>query len=173
MITPRFPTHSDNCDWMITPKQRLENLETSCFVIFFFARFVCRLMILEMQWSERKRVYQKPLVVFDCLSHQFFSIDRSCRSWCQRVRQDENGVVTFEEFKNVLRDFNLSGSSHPELEGAGKAAEIFHSVDLDGRGVIDYTEFVAACLDHKVEQEESVSWLCGKTSESKPLGGTH
>eukprot|EP00438_Fugacium_kawagutii_P011050 Skav221277 [mRNA] locus=scaffold2775:63437:67187:+ [translate_table: standard] len=71
---------------------------------------------------------------------------------------DENGVVTFEEFKNVLRDFNLSGSSHPELEGAGKAAEIFHSVDLDGRGVIDYTEFVAACLDHKVEQEESVSW---------------
>lgn len=123
--------------------------------------------MLEMQWYERKRVYQKPLIVFDCLSHLFFSIDRS---WCQWVRQDENGVVTFEEFKNVLRDFNLSGSSHPELEGAGKAAEIFHSVDLDGRGVIDYTEFVAACLDHKVEQEESVSWLRRKTWESKPLG---
>lgn len=48
--------------------------------------------------------------------------------------------------------------SHPDLDGSGKAAEIFRSVDLDGRGVIDYTEFVAACLDHKVEQEESVTW---------------
>ena len=25
-------------------------------------------------------------------------------------RQDENGVVTFAEFKNVLRDFNLNSS---------------------------------------------------------------
>ena len=49
----------------------------------------------------------------------------------------------------------MNGTSHPNLElGSTKVAEIFHSVDLDGKGVIDYTEFVAACLDHKVEEEE-------------------
>ncbi|CAL1127662.1 unnamed protein product, partial [Cladocopium goreaui] len=92
------------------------------------------------------------------------------RAFCE-IDQDENGVVTFAEFKNVLRDFNLNSSSHPDLDGSGKAAEIFRSVDLDGRGVIDYTEFVAACLDHKVEQEESVCWAAFQVFD-KDCNGT-
>jgi len=68
-------------------------------------------------------------------------------------------VISFGEFKQVLRDFNLNADSHKDLEpGAGKVAEIFHSVDMDGRGSIDYTEFVAACLDRKVEDEEGICW---------------
>ena len=67
----------------------------------------------------------------------------------------------------MLRDFNLN-DNHPEFE-ASKAAEIFRSVDLDGRGVIDYTEFVAACLDHKVEQEESVARLGAGTVRTSPF----
>ena len=66
----------------------------------------------------------------------------------------------------------MNASSHPELElGSGKVAEIFHSVDLDGRGVIDYTEFVAACLDHKVEEEEGVCWAAFQVFD-KELGYT-
>lgn len=57
------------------------------------------------------------------------------------------------------------------MDGSGKAAEIFRSVDLDGRGVIDYTEFVAACLDHKVEQEESVCWAAFQVFD-KDCNGT-
>ncbi|CAE7208437.1 CPK1, partial [Symbiodinium sp. CCMP2456] len=86
--------------------------------------------------------------------------------------KDENGVVTFAEFKEVLKEFNLNSSSHPELQlGAGKISEIFHSVDLDGRGVIDYTEFVAACLDHKVEQEEGICWAAFQVFD-KDCSGT-
>ena len=93
------------------------------------------------------------------------------KSFCE-MDQDENGVVSFSEFKKVLKDFDLSSSSHPELElGSGKLAEIFHSVDLDGRGVIDYTEFVAACLDHKVEEEEGVCWAAFQVFD-KDCSGT-
>ncbi|CAK8998987.1 unnamed protein product [Durusdinium trenchii] len=93
------------------------------------------------------------------------------KAFCE-IDQDENGVVTFSEFKDVLRDFNLNDQSHPELQlGSGKVAEIFHSVDLDGRGVIDYTEFVAACLDHKVEEEEGVCWAAFQVFD-KDCNGT-
>lgn len=72
---------------------------------------------------------------------------------------DGNGVISFEEFKRILRDFDLGAGSHGALApGAGKVAEIFHGVDMDGQGTIDYTEFVAACLDHKIEDEESICW---------------
>jgi len=93
------------------------------------------------------------------------------RAFCE-MDQDENGVVTFSEFKDVLRDFNVNGTSHPNLElGSTKVAEIFHSVDLDGKGVIDYTEFVAACLDHKVEEEEGVCWAAFQVFD-KDCSGT-
>eukprot|EP00930_Biecheleria_cincta_P000593 TRINITY_DN10132_c0_g1_i1.p1 TRINITY_DN10132_c0_g1~~TRINITY_DN10132_c0_g1_i1.p1 ORF type:complete len:621 (+),score=124.86 TRINITY_DN10132_c0_g1_i1:29-1891(+) len=72
---------------------------------------------------------------------------------------DGNGVISFEEFKRILRDFDLNAGSHRALApGAGKVADIFHGVDMDGQGTIDYTEFVAACLDHKIEDEESICW---------------
>ncbi|CAJ1355415.1 unnamed protein product [Effrenium voratum] len=74
------------------------------------------------------------------------------KAFCE-IDADENGVVSFAEFKEVLKDH----LERPELE-ASKVADIFRSVDLDGKGVIDYTEFVAACLDHKVEEEEGVCW---------------
>ncbi|CAJ1396770.1 unnamed protein product [Effrenium voratum] len=65
----------------------------------------------------------------------------------------ERGCVLCGVQGEVLKDH----LERPELE-ASKVADIFRSVDLDGKGVIDYTEFVAACLDHKVEEEEGVCW---------------
>ncbi|OLP92203.1 Calcium-dependent protein kinase 12 [Symbiodinium microadriaticum] len=66
------------------------------------------------------------------------------KSFCA-MDKDENGVVTFAEFKEVLK-------------------------------VIDYTEFVAACLDHKaatfrVEQEEGICWAAFQVFD-KDCSGT-
>merc|ERR1711862_589242 len=36
--------------------------------------------------------------------------------------------------------------------------EIFRSLDMDGNGRLDYTEFIAACIDHRIESRESVCW---------------
>merc|ERR1711972_488886 len=43
-------------------------------------------------------------------------------------------------------------SSIPNLE------KIFEEMDIDGSGIIDYTEFIAACLDKKTYMQEDVCW---------------
>mmetsp|Transcript_56197 Transcript_56197/g.174226 ORF Transcript_56197/g.174226 Transcript_56197/m.174226 type:complete len:220 (+) Transcript_56197:1-660(+) len=34
----------------------------------------------------------------------------------------------------------------------------FRAVDMDGSGHIDYTEFIAACIDRKIEDQEGACW---------------
>merc|ERR1740121_2860879 len=36
--------------------------------------------------------------------------------------------------------------------------QIFQEVDSDGRGIVDYTEFLAAALDKKQYEDEAVCW---------------
>ena len=49
-----------------------------------------------------------------------------------------NGTVCLDEFKEAMKN---SGLSDQELE------DIFKSIDLDGSGHIDYTEFLAATIE--------------------------
>ena len=49
-----------------------------------------------------------------------------------------NGTVCLDEFREVMKN---SGLSDQELE------DIFKSIDLDGSGHIDYTEFLAATIE--------------------------
>merc|ERR1712039_78030 len=36
--------------------------------------------------------------------------------------------------------------------------DVFATIDMDGSDHIDYTEFLAACVDKKIEDQESVLW---------------
>merc|ERR1711920_718365 len=36
--------------------------------------------------------------------------------------------------------------------------EIFSTIDIDGSGIIDYTEFLAACIDKKTYMQEDTCW---------------
>merc|ERR1711972_648116 len=55
---------------------------------------------------------------------------------------NNDGLLTLEELDNGLeqRGFQKTKS---------EVQQIMSSVDIDGNGVIDYTEFLAAALDHK------------------------
>lgn len=64
---------------------------------------------------------------------------------------NKDGLLTLEELNNGLerRGFQKTKS---ELQ------QIVSSIDIDGNGVIDYTEFLAAALDHKKHLTEQTCW---------------
>merc|ERR1719316_2032004 len=66
---------------------------------------------------------------------------------------DENGdgLLTVNEMKEGLKKAGLK-EIPPDLQ------QIMQDVDSDGSGVIDYTEFLAATLDHRSYIKEDVCW---------------
>eukprot|EP01071_Lankesteria_metandrocarpae_P004306 Lankesteria_metandrocarpae@DN3475_c0_g1_i1.p1 len=59
-----------------------------------------------------------------------------------------DGVLTVSEVSHALH--NMSVSYGDEIQG------ILQELDTDGNGTIDYTEFIAASIDHKLYEQESV-----------------
>lgn len=58
--------------------------------------------------------------------------------------KDNDGQISFEEFKQVLININSDTLNSNEI------LEIFNSLDTDKNGKIDYTEFIASCLQKQV-----------------------
>jgi len=66
--------------------------------------------------------------------------------------KDGDGMISVEEFKRECQELGLSKGAGEDLDA------IFRDVDMDQSGHIDYTEFIAACIDRKIEEHESVCW---------------
>jgi len=62
-----------------------------------------------------------------------------------------DGLLSFLEMKDGLAKAGFN-------EIPADLEQIMHDVDVDGSGVIDYTEFIAAALDKKSYIEEDVCW---------------
>lgn len=62
-----------------------------------------------------------------------------------------DGCLTFVEMKEGLRKSGLKDIP-PDLQ------TIMDDIDSDGSGVIDYTEFLAATIDHQSYLQENVCW---------------
>jgi len=66
--------------------------------------------------------------------------------------KDGDGSVTFAELRYSIEQLGLSGSQAEMLQ------ELMNAIDDDHDGVIHYTEFLAATLDTKFCEQESVCW---------------
>jgi len=56
-----------------------------------------------------------------------------------RYDTKRNGVLDYDEFRNVLLDAGM--------ENEDDVRTVFEAVDVDGTGTIRYTEFIAASLE--------------------------
>jgi len=68
------------------------------------------------------------------------------------VDKNGDGSITFTELRYSIEQLELSGSQAEMLQ------ELMAAIDEDNDGVIHYTEFLAATLDTKVCEQESVCW---------------
>ena len=57
---------------------------------------------------------------------------------------NNDGQISFEEFQQVFLNNKYTGINQDEIR------EIFNSIDTDKNGKIDYTEFIASCLQEKI-----------------------
>lgn len=48
--------------------------------------------------------------------------------------------------------------------------EMLKGIDMDGSGEIDYTEFIAACLDKRVKQQEDMCWTAFRVFDTDGSG---
>ena len=64
------------------------------------------------------------------------------RNAFQTFDLEKNGVITFEEFTQVV-------TSRGAMENS-ECQRMFESLDQDRTGVIKYSEFLAACVDEKI-----------------------
>jgi len=68
------------------------------------------------------------------------------------IDEDEDGIITLEEFTKACSKLGLDSSDQDQL------GTMFADMDMNGDGVVDYTEFIAACFDRKIKQQEEVCW---------------
>jgi len=73
-----------------------------------------------------------------------------------QLDKNGDGSLTIIEMKSGLADAGLKDIP-PDLE------QILKDVDVDGSGIIDYTEFLAATLDKKQFVKEDVLWSAFRT----------
>jgi calcium-dependent protein kinase len=76
---------------------------------------------------------------------------KNLRDTFMKLDNNGDGLLTVAELKEGLQACGLK-EIPPDLQ------TIMESVDSDGSGVIDYTEFLAATLDKKVYLKEDVCW---------------
>lgn len=76
--------------------------------------------------------------------------------------EDDDGILSFSEVKKVWAEL---GVETPE-----RISELFADVDMDASGHIDYTEFVAACLDQRTKQQEEALWDCFRVFDTNGDG---
>ncbi|KAH0475452.1 MAG: uncharacterized protein KVP18_001888, partial [Porospora cf. gigantea A] len=61
---------------------------------------------------------------------------------------NHDGVLTVSEIKQAFQSLNVNYD--------GEVMELLEELDTDGNGTIDYTEFIAASIDHKLYEQERV-----------------
>jgi len=70
---------------------------------------------------------------------------------------NNDGVLELEEVRTGFH--KMCGADAPEIQ---EITDIFNSMDLDGNGKIDYTEFCAAGIGERSIMEEEVLWAAFK-----------
>lgn len=60
--------------------------------------------------------------------------------------KNADGVLTVSEMQQGLEQCGIQGED---------VIEVLKELDTDGNGTIDYTEFIAASMDHKIYEQES------------------
>lgn len=65
-----------------------------------------------------------------------------------RIDKNHAGLLPKDELENALRDMGVP--INQEIK------QLIDVIDSDGNGAIEYSEFIAACLDHKFYEQESV-----------------
>jgi calcium-dependent protein kinase len=76
-----------------------------------------------------------------------------------------DGVLELHEVKAGFE--KLFGK---DSEEANQVEEMFHKLDLDGSGTIDYTEFCAAGIGEHISTQEHVLWAAFKTFDADDNG---
>mmetsp|Transcript_81234 Transcript_81234/g.252122 ORF Transcript_81234/g.252122 Transcript_81234/m.252122 type:complete len:517 (-) Transcript_81234:119-1669(-) len=76
---------------------------------------------------------------------------RDLRDIFMSLDTDSDGTLTLGELKTGLQQAGLSEAA-PDLE------EIVEGLDVDGSGVVDYSEFMAAALDQNTYLNEDLCW---------------
>lgn len=89
------------------------------------------------------------------------------RSVFNHLDANGDGCLTTAELRDGLMSSGIftDGDSSPTC-----LLEIMQSVDADGSGEIDYTEFLAATLEHQVFVQESVCWAAFRVFDSDDDG---
>jgi len=80
----------------------------------------------------------------------------------ERLDQDDNGILSITELKHIWADTSV--------ECPAEIEQLFADLDMDGSGEIDYTEFIAACLDQKVQNQEEACWAAFRVFDSNGDG---
>lgn len=75
-----------------------------------------------------------------------------------------DGRISFDEFKQISSE--LTGSDGEDQN----VKDIFESVDLDGSHYLDYTEFLAACVDQRIESQEAACWAAFRVFDTDGNG---
>lgn len=79
------------------------------------------------------------------------------RDLFQRIDTDNSGTVSTEELRNALQE--VTGDFVTDAIGGSSWAEhLLRCVDTDRSGEIDYTEFLAAAMDHCLEDHKDLAW---------------
>lgn len=65
-----------------------------------------------------------------------------------RLDQNSAGMLTIQEMETTLAKMGVKITD--------EVRKLINEIDADGNGHIEYTEFIAACLDHKFYEQESV-----------------
>ncbi|EZG85645.1 putative calcium-dependent protein kinase [Gregarina niphandrodes] len=65
-----------------------------------------------------------------------------------RIDKNSTGTLVKSELEQALKDMGIKITSEIRV--------LIDEIDGDGNGAIEYSEFIAACLDHKFYEQESV-----------------
>ena len=88
-----------------------------------------------------------------CIATIAKQLDHTHLQELQRVFQSldasGDGVLQLEEVRRGFKQ--ILGSDCP---GSAEVDDLFHAVDLEGSGSIDFTEFVAAGLGQRASQQD-------------------
>jgi len=76
-----------------------------------------------------------------------------------------DGVLSLDEVSNGFK--KIFGEDSVEYKQVGT---MFESLDLDGSGNIDYTEFCAAGLGQKQSMQDDILWAAFKTFDLENTG---
>ena len=69
----------------------------------------------------------------------------SLRTAFSHFDTESDGFITFEEFRNALKECNLDD---------GMLSKVYNSMDVDKNGTVSYTEFLAAVLEARSNIDE-------------------